>query len=312
MLWIPFTILAALGQVARNAMQRQLTGPLGTWGATNIRFLFGLPFALVFFTVIVAATGDTIGWPVPAFWPWLLLGALSQILATALMLAAMNERSFVVTTAYLKTEAIQTAIFGFVFLGDHLTPLKIAAILIATAGVVVTALRPGGAKGFGDPAVQSRFLRRTGSHFAGKHFGPTLYGLVAAAAFALSAVGFRGAILTVPDVSFVTAASYTLTFGLAVQTLVLSIYLLARAPEVLAAILRLWRPSLAAGFMGAAASQFWFLAFALTAAANVRTLALIEVVFAQVVARVSFRQPLTRRELIGTALIVVGVALLVA
>ncbi len=293
MLWIPFTIVAALGQVARNAMQRQLTGPLGTWGATNIRFLFGLPFALVFFATIVAATGDSVRWPVPAFWPWLLLGALSQILATALMLAAMNERSFVVTTAYLKTEAIQTAIFGFVFLGDHLTPLKVAAILIATAGVVVAALRPGGAKGFGDPK-------------------PTLYGLVAAAAFALSAVGFRGAILAVPDVSFVTAASYTLAFGLAVQTLVLSIYLLARAPEVLAAILRLWRPSLAAGFMGAAASQFWFLAFALTAAANVRTLALIEVVFAQVVARVSFRQPLTRRELIGTVLIVAGVALLVA
>jgi len=293
MLWIPFTIIAALGQVARNAMQRQLTGPLGTWGATNIRFLFGLPFALVFFAVIVTATGDNIGWPVPAFWPWLLLGALSQIAATALMLAAMNERSFVVTTAYLKTEAIQTAIFGFVFLGDHLTPLKVAAILIATAGVVITALRPGGAKGFGDPK-------------------PTLYGLVAAAAFALSAVGFRGAILTVPDVSFVTAASYTLAFALAVQTMVLSIYLLARAPEVLAAILRLWRPSLAAGFMGAAASQFWFLAFALTAAANVRTLALIEVVFAQVVARVSFRQPLTRRELIGTVLIVAGVALLVA
>ena len=80
----------------------------------------------------------------PAFWPWLLLGALSQILATGLMLLAMNDRSFVVTTAYLKTEAIQTAIFGFVFLGDHLTALKVVAILIATIGVIITALRPGG------------------------------------------------------------------------------------------------------------------------------------------------------------------------
>lgn len=293
MLWIPFTIVAALGQVARNAMQRQLTGPLGTWGATNIRFLFGFPFSLVFFALVLAATGDRVGWPVAEFWPWLLLGALSQICATGLMLVAMNERSFVVTTAYLKTEAIQTAIFGFVFLGDRLTVLKVVAILIATAGVVVTALRPGGAKGFGDPK-------------------PTLYGLVAAAGFALSAVGFRGAILTVPDVSFVTAASYTLAFGLFVQTLVLSVYLLAFAPKVLMDILRMWRPSLAAGFTGAAASQFWFLAFALTAAANVRTLALIEVVFAQIVSRYSFRQPLARRELIGIVLIVAGVALLVA
>ncbi len=217
-LWIPFTIVAALGQVARNAMQRQLTGPLGTWGATNIRFLFGFPFSIVFFTAVIAATGDHVPWPTTAFWPWLLLGALSQIVGTGMMLLAMNDRSFVVTTAYLKTEAIQTAIFGFVFLGDHLTMLKVVAILIATAGVVIAALRPGAEKGFTD-------------------LKPTLLGLAAAAAFALSAVGFRGAVIVVPGVSFVTAASYTLVFGLFVQTLVLTIYLLARAPDVLGKIL---------------------------------------------------------------------------
>src|SRR5205085_8919147 len=92
-LWIPFTITAALGQVARNAMQRSLTGPLGTWGATNIRFLFGFPFSIVFFAVVIAATGDQVPWPAAAFWPWLLLGALSQIVATGLMLLAMNDRS---------------------------------------------------------------------------------------------------------------------------------------------------------------------------------------------------------------------------
>ena len=131
-LWIPFTITAALGQVARNAMQRSLTRPLGTWGATNIRFLFGFPFSLIFFGGVIVATGDAMPWPSAAFWPWLMLGALSQIVATGLMLLAMNDRSFVVTTAYLKTEAIQTAIFGFVFLGDHLNWLKVLAIVIAT------------------------------------------------------------------------------------------------------------------------------------------------------------------------------------
>src|SRR6202011_6206715 len=169
-LWIPFTIVAALGQVARNAMQRSLTGPLGTWGATNIRFLFGFPFSILFFVVVLTLSGDHLPAPTASFWPWLLLGALSQIVATGLMLVAMNDRSFVVTTAYLKTEAIQTAIFGFVFLGDHLTVLKVIAIVIATIGVVVTALRPGGEKSFAEVR-------------------PTIIGLVAAAAFALSAVG---------------------------------------------------------------------------------------------------------------------------
>jgi len=292
-LWIPFTLIAALGQVARNAMQRQLTGPLGTWGATNIRFLFGFPFSILFLAAVLIVSGERLGWPPAAFWPWLLLGALTQILGTGLMLLAMNARSFVVTTAYLKTEAIQTAVFGFVFLGDHLTGMRVAAILIATLGVAVTALKPGGGKGFAQ-------LR------------PTLIGLAAGAAFALSAVGFRGAIITVPGVSFVTAATFTLVLSLLVQTLILSIYLLWRAPQVLRAIFGLWRPSLRAGFVGAFGSQFWFLAFALTAAANVRTLALVEVLFAQAVAYYSLKQPFSARELAGIVLIVAGVGLLVA
>src|SRR6201981_866637 len=201
-LWIPFTLIAALGQVARNAMQRHLTGPLGTWGATNIRFLFGFPFSILFFAVVLAFSGDALPRPTTMFWPWLLLGALSQIVGTGLMLLAMNDRSFVATTAYLKTEAIQTAIFGFVFLGDHLTWVKVLAIVVATVGVVITALRPGGEKSFAE-------------------LKPTIMGLVAAAACALSAVGFRGAIIAVPGVSFVTASSFTLVLGLFVQTLIL-------------------------------------------------------------------------------------------
>jgi drug/metabolite transporter (DMT)-like permease len=67
-----------------------------------------------------------------------------------------------------------------------------------------------------------------------------------------------------------------------------------------------------AGFMGAFASQFWFLAFALTAAANVRTLALVEVLFAQGVAYYTLKQPISPREIAGIVLIVIGVALLVA
>src|SRR3954464_6972465 len=141
LLWIPFTLLAAAGQTARNAMQRELTAALGTVGATHVRFLFGFPFAIVFVFGVFMATGlpmPVLPW---AFWPWALLGAGAQILATALMLAPMNDRSFVVTIAYIKTEAIQAAVFGLIFLGDAVTPGMILAILVATAGVVAMSLK---------------------------------------------------------------------------------------------------------------------------------------------------------------------------
>ena len=81
--------------------------------------------------------------------------------------------------------------------------------------------------------------------------------------------------------------------------------------EVLFAIARAWRPSLFAGFMGALASQFWYLAFAIATAASVRTLALVEVLFAQAISRFVFGQPTSRREAAGIVLIVVGVILLI-
>lgn len=292
-LWIPFTLIGAMGQVARNAMQRELTATLGTVGATHVRFLFGLPFAALFLVLVLGVTGAHLPRPGGLFGVWLLMATLTQIIGTALMLAAMNARSFVVTTAYLKTEPIQAALFGFVFLGDVLAGSKIIAIVGATAGVVITAVRPGTAGGFADVR-------------------PTLIGIAAGGVFAFSAVGFRGAILSLPDAGFVVAATTTLVAGLTLQTLALTLYLALRSPDVLVAIFRVWRPSMLAGFMGALASQFWFLAFALTAAANVRTLALIEVLFAQGVAYVSFGQRLTWRESAGIVLIIAGVALLIA
>jgi drug/metabolite transporter (DMT)-like permease len=292
-LWIPFTLVGAAGQVARNAMQRGLTGPLGTLGATHIRFLFGLPFAVIFLVGTLIATGDHMVRPDAAFGPWLMVGGLAQIAGTALMLAAMKERSFVVATAYLKTEAIQTAVFGAIFLADHLTSLKIAGILAASLGVILTALKPGGLPGFGN-------LR------------PTLYGLFAASFMALSSVGYRGAILTFDGISFVTAATMTLVAALLMQTVVLSAWLIWREPGTMTRIFRLWKASTAAGFLGAFASLFWFLAFALTPAANVRTLALIEVPVAQIAAYYGMKQSITARELGGIALILIGVGFLVA
>jgi drug/metabolite transporter (DMT)-like permease len=288
-LWAVFTVIAAAAQTVRNATQRELTAKLGTVGATHVRFLFGFPFSLLFLAGILTVSHADLPRPGLAFWPWLLAGALLQIAATALMLAAMGERSFVVAIAYIKTEPIQVALFGLIFLGDHVTPLMAAAILIATAGVVVVSVKAG----------------------AVGPIKPTLLGLSAGAAFALSAIGYRGAILSLGDPNYVMAATFTLVVGLFVQAGLLTVYLLARDRAVLLAIFKMWRPSLFAGFMGALASQFWFLGFATATAASVRTLALVEVLFAQAISHFVFKQPVSAREGVGIVLIVIGVALLV-
>jgi drug/metabolite transporter (DMT)-like permease len=288
-LWAVFTVIASIGQTARNAMQRELTRIVGTVGATLVRFLFGLPFGILFLAGVTYWLDKPLPAPNPAFLAWVTLGAVTQIGGTALMLLAMNERSFVVTTAYLKTEPVLVALFGFVFLGDRLTAHTVLAIAVATTGVMMMSW----AKGAASASIR-----------------PLLFGIGAAALFGISAVGFRGAILSLEAQSFVMAATFSLAIGLLIQTALLSVYLVLFDRKSLIAILREWRPSLFAGFMGAAGSQFWFLAFALTTAANVRTLALIEVLFAQIISRRLFDQKSTPREIIGIALVVAGIAFL--
>jgi drug/metabolite transporter (DMT)-like permease len=291
MLWAVFTLIAAASQTARNAMQRELTATLGTVGATHVRFLFGFPFALIFLAGVSYFTGLPLPRAPTAFWLWVVWGAFAQIAATALMLAAMGERSFVVAIAYIKTEPVQVALFGLLFLGDRLSLPVATAVLIATAGVIVMSLRPG--------AGSATSIR------------PMLLGIGGGTMFALSAIGYRGAILALQYPNFVMAATFTLVVGLVLQSVTLSAYLALRDIEVLRAIMRAWKPSMLAGFMGAFASQFWFLAFAIATAASVRTLALVEVLMAQAVSKFIFKQPTTPREAVGIVLIVIGVVLLV-
>jgi drug/metabolite transporter (DMT)-like permease len=237
-------------------------------------------------------SGEAIPGPTGEFLVFVLVGAVAQIVATALMLAAMRERSFAVVTALIKTEPVQVALFGLLLLGDRLTPMTAAAIVIATAGVVLMSFKPGS-------------IDLTGG---GRR--PVLFGIVAGGFFALAAIGFRGAILALPSGGFLLRATTTVVWGLGLQTALLVAWLTAFNRPALIGSLREWRPSLSAGFLGALASQFWFIGFALTNAANVRTLALIEVVFAQLVSHRFLAQGTSAREIAGMALMVAGVALL--
>lgn len=291
LLWIPVTLAAAAAQTGRNATQRRLTEKIGTVGATQVRFLYGFPFALAALAVVALATGEAVPSPSGWFLPYVLAGALAQILATALMLSAMRERAFSVVTAYTKTEPVQVALFGLLLLGDRLTPMVALAILVATAGVLVMSVK-------------------AGTNLMSSGLKPVVSGVASGAFFALAAIGFRGGILSLGEGSALIRASTTLVWGLGLQTGILLLWLGLFDRKALVASFEAWRPSLGAGFLGALASQFWFLGFALTSAANVRTLALVEVLMAQAVSHRFLSQATTRREVLGMALILGGVGML--
>lgn len=288
--WIVFVMFAATGQTGRNMVQRKLTAALGAVGATNVRFLWGAPFAIVFLIAVHLIDHEALPHPQPAFWLWIFAGALGQIFGTALMLMTMQQRSFVVATAYIKTEPVFVALFGLLLLADPITLPMLAAILIATAGVIVISFNVDA-----DYADMRTALLGTGSGLA----------------FAIAAIGFRGAILSLHVPDFVLSATYTLAIGLIIQAVLLTLWLALWDWRALMAMMRLWRPSLLGGFLGALASEFWFLAFALTSAANVRTLGLIDVIFAQAVSRFIFKHHTTPREYVGIAILLAGAILLV-
>ena len=290
-LWMVFTVLAAGGQTLRNAMQKELTATIGTIGATHVRFLFGLPFAGIFLALVLLVTGASFPRLGSSMLAWTFLGASAQFLATALLLTAMRDKSFVLITALNKLEPVHVALFGLVLLGDALTPLLALAIGLATLGVVVMSWPKRG-------VAESLGVK------------PIVLGLIAGAGFGVAAVGYRGGVLALGHPSFVVAATTTVFIGLIMQVVILTAYLIVFDRPILAAIFRAWRPSLFAGFMGAFASEMWFLAFALESAAKVRTLALVEIFFAQIVSRSLFRQSLASREGAGILLVIIGVALL--
>jgi drug/metabolite transporter (DMT)-like permease len=187
---------------------------------------------------------------------------------------------------------VLTAIVGLVLLGDVLTLPKIVGILIATVGVLVMSMKADALKAM---LVEVK---------------PALTGIAAGACFGLSAVAFRGAILALPSGGFVVRASTILVLGLIIQSALLLIYMILFDRRAFSRSIQVWRQSMSAGFLGALASQFWFLGFALTSAANVRTLALVEVFFAQIVSRRLFPHETSLREYAGMAMVVLGVSLL--
>lgn len=296
--WIPIVIGAAFAQTIRNAAQRSLVTDLGTLAATLVRFLYGLPFALVWLLIVQHFSGPApTGWPdfTAAYAAWLTVGAVSQLAATALLLKAMQQRNFIIGVTFSKTEVLQVGLFGIVALHELPTVGAAIAMVVATGGVVLLSL----------PRERGAVL----THWRGN---AAWFGLASGACFAMASVGYRGAALQMPGLSAWLIGAWGVLLAQALQTALLGGWIGWRQPDTLGAIARAWRLSTIAGMMGAIASIGWMTATALRPAVDVRTLGLVEVLFSYLVSRRLFREQISRKELVGLMLVGAGVLVMSA
>ncbi len=293
MLWIPITIGAAGLQVARNAFQRGLLTQAGPWGATLVRFLFGLPFAAAFLALAMWLGGPVSPRLGAGFWLACAAGGVAQMVATAAMLVSMRRSSFALGTVFQQSSIPLAGLIGLAF-GEPLHALKWLGLALVTAGLVA----------LGWPRKLDHVPK------GGEKIGSAaLLGLAAGAGFALSSNAFRQAALGLEAHAPVFAALATLLVVQAMQSAALAAWLAVRNPVALVTVVARWRESLPAGFFGAAASGLWFTAFALSPAGPVRAVGVVEMPIAALAGRRLFAERLAPWQILVLVQIAAGVGL---
>ena len=296
-LWIPITIAAAFLQNLRSTVQKYLKGFMGNTGATFVRFGFGLPFAMLYWFILIGV----IDYPLPKlngeFFLWVLIGASAQIAATFLLVKLFSLRNFAVGSAYSRTEPMQTAIFAFVLFGVKFSLAAIIAITIAVVGVMLISV------------AQTKITPR--SLVLSVLSKSAIIGLGAGTLFGLAAIGFQTAARSVVAEHFFVQAATTLIVAISFQTTVMLLFMAAFDRAEILRIKAAWRPALLVGFVGASASFGWFAAFTLQQAALVKVLAQIELLFSFVSSIFVFKETINRFEVWGCVLIVASIVCLV-
>jgi drug/metabolite transporter (DMT)-like permease len=292
-LWVPLTIAAAFIQTARTALQKKLLASLPNPFVNFARYAFGAPIAVVMFfswSWLGAASVPQLTVELVA---WCAVIALTQILGTWGLIAALVTRNMAVAVTFAKTETLQTALLSTLILGEQLAPLGWLAIVLSALGIVALTWPAGRQPG------QKRASFKGGG-----------YGLFAGAMFGLSATAIRTASIGLGDYDFITRSLLVLAVTMALQLLLLGLYLLWRDPAGFRPFLRNWPLSLGVGIASVAGSIGWFTAMTLQKAAYVQALGQIELVLSILVTRVAFREFVTRLEALGIALFGIGVAII--
>lgn len=297
-LWIWATLAAAAFQTVRFALQKRMAqAGLTPAGATWVRFLWSAPVLTVAFMAGVAGSGVAVPVPGARFWAFALSGGLAQILATVCVVALFARRNFAVGITLKKSEVLQTALVGWLLLGEGISAAGFGALLLGLVALLVLS-DPGG------NGLRGGLRAALTSSAVG-------LGLASGAFFALAGVGYRGATLALGDGPVALRAAEALLLVTWVQSVAMLGWFLARDRAEIGKVLAAWRPGVAVGLASLAGSYLWFMAFAEQTAAYVYALGQVELLFSIAGGALIFHERLSPREVLGIALLMASLVVLV-
>lgn len=295
LIWLPASLFAGLFQAWRTAIQQRLRRELSVSGAGLVRYLFGMPVAIVLTTAWLSGHHAQLPHIDSTFWMLATSAGLAQILATNLLIMAFGYRNFVVGTAFSKTEAVQVALFAWVFLGEGLPMLAILAVGLSVVGVLMLAL---GGRDLGRKDILVAITQPA-----------AVCGASAGALFALTGIFVKRATIHLDMSDSIGSALITLTAVMGTQILMHGGYVLLREPATVRKIFANWKVSSQVGLLAALGSACWFIGFANAPVALVRVVGQIEVLFTLGFAWLYLKENTKPHEIAGLFLVAGGVVL---
>jgi len=287
-LWIIATLCAASFQTIRFTLQKILAdGNLSPLGATYSRFIFAAPWIVLFSLIFLLLTNVSIPDLESQFLLFAVGGGLAQILATVCVILVFQSRNFAVGITLKKTEVILTALVGLILIGEGVSTISMFLICLGGAGVF--------------------FLSKKVSSVDRSNFSilnkSAVYGLLSGLLFAISAVCYRSATLSVVSDLVYLRAGFTLLIVILSQSFVMTIWLALVEPGQIKLVWLERKKGFWVGVTSLGGSFFWFTAFTLQNAAYVKAVGQIELIFSLLITTLFFKERILNREILGMLLI---------
>ena len=289
--WILFTLMAAFMQAWRNAFQKQLSTTVDVYGVTLARFIFALPLALLYISCLYhfQPVTDSVHFNL-RFAIYVLIAALSQIAATALMVQLFKQKNYAIGVGLAKSEAVLAAIIAVVFLSDHLS-------LLGWFGVAV-----------GGFAV---FLMSKGREFSDFSVPTLCIGIGSGLCFAITSLLVREASLELTNLPFIHRAAWVLLMVIGTQCFLLLMYLGIFRRATLWAMWQRIGLTFRVSLCSFLASLGWFSAMSMQSVPIVKTLGQVEIIFSMLISAYFFKEKLARAEHLGIVLVVIAAFLVI-